>query len=96
MTESNDTLSGSVYARVLAVAMEAKRLKSRQQMSNVTPRRKVTTEAMQRLEDGEVSFEMKETPQDPFPDDETQVTELQGEVVTPDDETKGENDTWAH
>ena len=96
MTESNDTLSGSVYARVLAVAMEAKRLNSRQQMSNVTPRRKVTTEAMQRMEDGEVSFEMKETPQDPFPDDETQATELQGEVATPDDETKGENDTWAH
>ena len=99
MTESNDKLASSIYARVLAAAMEAKRLNSRQLISNVTPRRKVTTEAMQRLDDGEVSYVMKEMPEKPFPEDETPATELSGvesDATTSDDGTKGANDTWTH
>jgi len=55
---------GSIYERVIVAAREAKRLNERQMMTRVTPRRKVTTEAISRVSKGNVDFRYAEGPKE--------------------------------
>ena len=59
-TDDRSPESGSVYERVVVTAREAKRLNERHLFTRVTPRRKVTTEAIERVRDGEVEFRYPE------------------------------------
>ena len=57
------------------------------------------TEAIQRVDEGEVSYEMTDRPLTPPTEDGTETTEPagpEGDTPSADDEAKGENDTWTH
>jgi DNA-directed RNA polymerase subunit K/omega len=55
---SEDKRSSSVYEKIIVAAREAKRLNERHTQTRVTPRRKATSEAIDRVNEGNVDYEM--------------------------------------
>lgn len=54
----------SIYERVLVAAREARRINDKQATQHIVPLKKATTEAIQRLKENEIAYELEPKPDD--------------------------------